>query len=220
MNELDEIIQTILPAAQTIQTALPLCRQLKLYLLDQTGLDRTFSNNEMQAIFTNTPFWAFCWASGYALASYILSNPSKVCGRRIIDFGSGSGIVAIAAAMAGADEAAACDIDINALKAAKINADLNNVRITTCKSVEDNVQKYDLLTAADVLYNTNNLFLLDRFFNYAPEVLLAESRVKNIGHPSYNKIYEGRAATLPRLDKSDIDEHVSIYTGNSCLCYY
>jgi predicted nicotinamide N-methyase len=214
MNELDKRLQTVLPGAETIQVSFPLCREIKLYLLDPAGMDRTFSFKEAQTIFTDTPFWAFCWASGNALASYIFRNSWKVAGRRIVDFGSGSGIVAIAAAMAGADEAVVCDIDPNALKAARANAELNNVWITTCASLDDCAQRYDLLTAADVLYNTKNLFLLDKFLDHAPEVLLADSRVNNIGHSSYNKIYECKAATMPILDKNNADELVSIYEGH------
>jgi predicted nicotinamide N-methyase len=214
MNELDKMLQTILPGVGTIQVSFPLYRELKLYLLDPAGMDRTFSFKETQILFADTPFWAFCWASGYAMASYILQNSWKVRDRRVIDFGSGSGIVAIAAAMAGAGEAIACDIDPNALKAAELNAELNNVKITTCKSLESHKCKYDLLTAADVLYNTNNLYLLDIFLMHASEVLLADSRVKNIGHSSYNKICEINAFTLPILDKTNADEVVSIYEAH------
>jgi predicted nicotinamide N-methyase len=214
MNELDKMLQTVLPGAGTIQVSFLFCSELKLNLLDPAGMDRTFSFHETQILFADTPFWAFCWARGYAMASYILQNSWKVRGRRVVDFGSGSGIVAIAAAIAGAGEAIACDIDPNALKAAEINAELNNVQITTSESLESGKRKYDLLTASDVLYNTNNLFLLDMFRKHAPEVLLADSRVKNIGHSSYNKICEVNAVTLPILDKSNADELVSIYEAH------
>jgi predicted nicotinamide N-methyase len=216
MKELEKIIQASLPGAKIAELSLPLYGELKLFLLDPSGMERGFSANEAQSIFTDTPFWAFCWASGYALASYILQNPGKVRGRRVVDFGSGSGVVAVAAAMAGADEAVACDLDTNALKAAMLNAELNNVRITVSRSLGKYAQKYDLLTAADVLYNTKNLFMLDMFLEHAPEVLLADSRVKNIEHALYNKIYEGMAATLPRLDKSD-DEVVGIYEASRTI---
>jgi len=213
MKELDKMLQTVLPGGKTIQVSIPSCRGLKLYLLNPSGMDRGFSLKEAQIIFRDTPFWAFCWASGIALASYIFQNPQRVAGRRIIDFGSGSGIVAIAAAMAGAHEAVACDIDPNALKAALYNAELNDVSIITCTSPAECTNSYDLLAAADVLYNTKNLYMLDIFLKHASEVWIADSRVKDTDHSSYKRVYECTAATLPILEKNNANEKVTIYKG-------
>lgn len=77
------------------------------------------------------PFWAFCWPGGQALARYILDKPEIVRGRTILDFGAGGGIVAIAAALAGAGLATACDIDPFARTASRINGRLNGVDVTT-----------------------------------------------------------------------------------------
>ena len=76
------------------------------------------------------PFWAFPWAGGQALARYVLDNPGIVRGRRVLDVASGSGLVAIAAAKAGAAGVVAGDIDPNAVAAIAINASANGVRIT------------------------------------------------------------------------------------------
>src|SRR5690606_33025676 len=57
------------------------------------------------------PYWAFAWAGGQALARYVLDNPETVRGRAVLDFGAGSGLVAIAAAKAGAARVLAADID-------------------------------------------------------------------------------------------------------------
>jgi predicted nicotinamide N-methyase len=209
--ELDQMLQRVLPGARTMLTVLPLIREVKLYLIDPAGMNRGFSAGEAKAVFADTPFWAFCWASGYVLASYILEHPEIVRGKRVLDFGSGSGVVAISASMSGAKEAIACDLDPNALRAATINAKLNGVEITACERLSDIGSRCDLLTAADVLYNTNNLTLLDTFIDYASEVLLAESRIKNIGHSSYNRICEVNAATLPDIPDSDSDGKVTIY---------
>src|SRR5262249_59181936 len=48
------------------------------------------------------PFWAFAWAGGQALARYLLDHPEVARDRHVIDIASGSGLVAIAAAKAGA----------------------------------------------------------------------------------------------------------------------
>ncbi len=75
------------------------------------------------------PFWAFAWAGGQALARYVLDNPSVVAGKATIDFASGSGIVAIAAAKAGAARVLAADIDVFCEAAVEINASANGVAV-------------------------------------------------------------------------------------------
>jgi predicted nicotinamide N-methyase len=76
------------------------------------------------------PFWAFAWAGGRALARYLLDHPEVIRGRRVIDVASGSGLVAIAAAMAGAATVAAYDIDPLADAAITVNARANGVAVT------------------------------------------------------------------------------------------
>lgn len=76
------------------------------------------------------PFWAFPWAGGQALARYIIENPHIVAGLRVVDIACGSGLVAIAAARAGAAHVIANDIDAYAEAAVALNADLNGVTIT------------------------------------------------------------------------------------------
>lgn len=76
------------------------------------------------------PFWAFPWAGGQALARYLLDNPAIVAGRRVLDVASGSGLVAIAAAKAGAASVIAGDIDPNAVAAIGINAAANGATVT------------------------------------------------------------------------------------------
>ena len=75
------------------------------------------------------PFWAFAWAGGQALARYILDNPETVADKRVLDFGSGSGLVAIAAAKAGAASVRASEIDPIATAAIALNAGVNGVEI-------------------------------------------------------------------------------------------
>src|SRR6202035_418723 len=71
------------------------------------------------------PFWAFPWAGGQALARYVLDNPAVVRGRHVLDVASGSGLVAIAAAKAGAASVTAGDIDPDAVAAIHRNAAAN-----------------------------------------------------------------------------------------------
>jgi len=73
------------------------------------------------------PFWAAAWPGGQALARYVLDHPGLVAGRRVLDLGSGSGLVAVAAALAGAADVEASEIDVYGVTAIGLNADLNGV---------------------------------------------------------------------------------------------
>ena len=75
------------------------------------------------------PFWAFAWAGGQALARYVLDHPAEVAGRRVLDLAAGSGLVAIAAASAGAASVRAVDIDPLAVAAVELNASANGVSV-------------------------------------------------------------------------------------------
>lgn len=76
-----------------------------------------------------TPFWADAWVGGQAVARYVLDHPELVAGRRVLDVASGSGLVAIAAAVAGAAAVTANDIDPYALAAIALNARANDVTV-------------------------------------------------------------------------------------------
>src|SRR5579871_2457792 len=75
------------------------------------------------------PYWAFAWAGGQALARYVLDHPELVAGKRVLDFGAGSGLVALAAAKAGAAHVTASEIDEIAGAAMALNAELNELII-------------------------------------------------------------------------------------------
>lgn len=99
---------------------------------------------------TEPPFWAAAWAGGQALARYLLDNPEIVAGRRVIDLASGSGLVAIAAAMAGAETVIAYDVDPLAAAAIRANAEAN--RVAVLAMCEDILPRDDLpATGTDVV---------------------------------------------------------------------
>lgn len=80
------------------------------------------------------PFWAFAWAGGQALARYLLDHPVAVEGRRVADIASGSGLVAIAAARAGAAAVTGYDIDPLAVAAIAVNAAANGVTVGAARA--------------------------------------------------------------------------------------
>lgn len=111
------------------------------------------TEDELATIGLPPPFWAFAWAGGQALARYLLDEPAIARGRRVLDFASGSGLVAIAAARCGAAGVEACDIDAFAAEAMALNAAANGVPLII--RLEDLVGRdegWDLVCAGDVCY--------------------------------------------------------------------
>ena len=100
------------------------------------------------------PFWAFPWAGGQALSQYVSSHPEIVRGKRVLDLASGSGLVAVAAALAGAKDVEANDIDPMCEAAISLNAELNNVpiRYRAGSLLEGHPPEADVILAADVFY--------------------------------------------------------------------
>jgi predicted nicotinamide N-methyase len=100
------------------------------------------------------PFWAFAWAGGQGLARFVLDNPHIARGRRVLDFASGSGLVGIAARMAGAAKVTCADIDPYAFEAAALNAALNQMTITPLReNLIGSAPDADVLLAGDVFYD-------------------------------------------------------------------
>jgi predicted nicotinamide N-methyase len=100
------------------------------------------------------PFWAFPWAGGQAVARYVLDWPEVVRGKTVLDFASGSGLVAIAAARAGAGRVVACDLDPFARAAIELNAELNGVEIGWREGdlLGGELPGVDVVLAGDVFY--------------------------------------------------------------------
>ena len=99
------------------------------------------------------PFWAFPWAGGQALARYLLDEPARVAGQRVLDIASGSGLVAIAAARAGARHVVAADVDELAVRAISVNAAANGVRVQPLLAdLLDDEAAADVVLCADAFY--------------------------------------------------------------------
>jgi predicted nicotinamide N-methyase len=100
------------------------------------------------------PFWAFAWAGGQALARHVLDDPDLVAGRAVLDLATGSGLVAIAAARAGARPVTANDIDPLSLAAAAANAQANDVELRLVEGdVLQSDDRYAVVLAGDVFYS-------------------------------------------------------------------
>ena len=106
-----------------------MCPEISLHLADEAHGLWLKTEDELAEIGLPPPFWAFAWAGGQGLARYVLDHPEIVRGRHVLDFASGSGLVAIAAAKAGAASVVAADIDPFSATAVAINAAANGVAL-------------------------------------------------------------------------------------------
>jgi predicted nicotinamide N-methyase len=131
---------------------------------------------------TQPPYWAYAWAGGVVLARHILDHPQSVAGRRMLDLGAGSGLVAIAAAKAGASAVMAAEIDRNGVAAIGLNATANGIAITV---IGDDITAgpppaIDLVLAGDVFYGREVALrvipFLDRCLAAGIEVLIGDPR--------------------------------------------
>jgi predicted nicotinamide N-methyase len=114
----------------TAIVAPPLVPEIRLYLATEITPIWRATEETLARGAVPPPFWAFAWAGGQGLARYLLDHPETVAGREVLDIGSGSGIVAIAAAKAGAARVVAAEIDHFAQAAIALNAALNGVAVT------------------------------------------------------------------------------------------
>jgi predicted nicotinamide N-methyase len=103
--------------------------ELELLLADEITPIWRLTEEALEEMGLPPPFWAFAWAGGQALARYVLDTPEVVAGRRVIDFATGSGIVALAAMRAGASRVLAADIDLYCEAAVAENAVRNGVAV-------------------------------------------------------------------------------------------
>ncbi len=184
---------------------------LTLWLIDAQNMDRAFSPEETRRILDEPPYWCFCWASGLAMARWLVEQPHWVQGKRVLDFGAGSGVAAIAAARAGAAEVVACDLDPLALQACRENAALNGVSLGYSADFFAEADRFDLILVADVLYDRANLPLLDHFLSRGQQALVADSRVKDFQHPRYERLHMLEACTWPDLAEPQEFRQVSLY---------
>ncbi|HEY2195810.1 MAG TPA: 50S ribosomal protein L11 methyltransferase [Actinomycetospora sp.] len=144
----------------------PLVGEVTLLLADD--IHRAWSQADEEA----PPFWAFAWAGGQALARHVLDHPQVVRGRRVLDLATGSGIVAIAAARAGALHVVASDSDARARVAARRNAALNGVSLDVVGDLvgqdADEVElDVDVVLAGDVFYEQPMARLMAEFLDEA-----------------------------------------------------
>jgi predicted nicotinamide N-methyase len=132
-----------------------LCPEIRLHLITDACRLWYATQPDLEKIGLEDPYWGFCWAGGQALARFILDHAEWVAGKRVLDFGAGCGIDAVAACMVGADHLLASDIDPMAAAAIKLNAGANSVTIgtTILDLVGDPLQDFDVVLAGDMFFD-------------------------------------------------------------------
>ncbi len=131
----------------------PFVPELTLHLADEATALWEKTEAALGAINLPPPFWAFAWAGGQALARHVLDHPQLVAGHRVLDFASGSGICALAAAKAGAVAIQAVDIDPYACAAIAINAAMNGLAVDVMRDdIVGQTGPWTLILAGDISY--------------------------------------------------------------------
>jgi predicted nicotinamide N-methyase len=143
------------------------------------------------------PFWSFPWAGGQALARYILDHPDVVAGRHVLDLAAGSGLVAIAAALAGASYVTANDIDPYAAAAQEMNAKANGVQLKVVMGdVLDDETNAEVVLAGDVCYERE---LSDRVLAFLTRAQVGGADVL-LGDPGRTYLPRERLAEVASYD--------------------
>jgi predicted nicotinamide N-methyase len=165
----------------TAIAAPPLVPEIRLYLASEITPIWRATEETLARGAVPPPYWAFAWPGGQGLARYIIDHPETVAGREVLDIGSGSGIVAIAAAKAGASRVVAAEIDPFAVAAIALNAALNEVTVTveTRDLLDRAAAGWDVALAGDICYeepmSSRAMALLRR--------IAARGRVSLLGDP-------------------------------------
>ena len=200
--------------------SVPLVPEIKLYQASEPMSVWQQTEQATGRIGLDPPFWAFAWAGGQALARYLLDHPEAVTGGHAIDVASGSGLVAIAAVLAGAAAVTAYDIDPLAAAAIAANADANGVAVPTALA---DVRLYDDLPWP----GTDLVLVADAFYEQelAAEVLRLAERSRDHGAAvligDFGRAYLPRARLVPLasydvpglrvLEDADV-KHTTVWT--------
>jgi predicted nicotinamide N-methyase len=176
------------------QVQVPLVPEIRLHLAEDAIVLWARMEAEVGTKLAS-PYWASAWLGGQALARYVLDHREIVAGRRVLDLASGSGLVGIAASLAGAAAVTANDIDPYARAAIEMNARANAVEVTiSCDNMLEGGggEDADLVLAGDVFYSRSMARAVLRFL----EAASARGAQVLIGDPGRAELPGGRLRTV------------------------
>lgn len=150
------------------------------------------------------PYWAFPWAGGMALAHHLTDHADAVAGLSVLDLGSGSGLVAIAAMKAGAARVDAAEIDPFGVAAIGLNALANDVSVGVIARdiTGEPVPAVDVVTVGDLFYEQA---LAERVTEFLDRCV-AVGMVVLIGDPERAYLPYGRLRLLGEYPTPDVGE--------------
>lgn len=202
-------------AANTEIVLPPLVPEISLRLATEITPIWQATETELQQIGIPPPFWAFCWPGGQALARYVLDNPDIVRGKRVLEFAAGGAVSGIAAALAGAAEVIANDIDAMAVIAAQTNAALNGV--TLMPSTENYLDLKtpsgcDVILAGDIFYEQSPAVEIEAFLRREAEagalVLIGDPGRKYLPIKNLQEVIRYQVPTSLELEDREMRDGV------------
>jgi len=201
--------------ANTALIAPPLVPDIRLHLATEVVPLWRKTEEELEAEGVPPPYWAFAWAGGQALARYVLDHPECVAKKRVLDFGSGSGLLAIAAAKSGATGVLAVDIDRFAAAAIVLNAEANNARVDVrAEDVIDSDDGWQTVLVGDMCYERplaeRLLAWLHKLTERGATVLLGDPGRSYFPKSGVEKLETYRVQTTRDLEDREIRE-TSVY---------
>jgi len=151
---LDPVWSRELVLSSTVVRPAPYVPEVRLHLAEDVTLLWQRLERDLDRTGTEPPYWSSAWAGGQAVARYVLDNPEVVAGRRVLDLASGSGLCAIASALAGAGQVTASEVDEISVSAIEVNAAVNGVSISAVLRdfVAGEPPDVDVVLAGDVCY--------------------------------------------------------------------
>lgn len=184
-------------AINTDLLAVPLVPEIRLHLAHEAIDLWSLTEAELGQIGLPPPFWAFAWAGGKALARHVLDHPEIVAGKNVLDFASGSGLVAIAAAKAGAKYVEAAEIDAFALAAITLNAARNGVAVTPIgRDLIGTDEAWDVVLVADIFYESDTAARITPWL----EALAARGAQVLIGDPGRTYLPQAKLRAIASYD--------------------
>jgi predicted nicotinamide N-methyase len=199
--------------ANTRARPVPHVPEIMLHLADESVPLWQKTEEELGEAGLPPPYWAFAWAGGQALARYVLDHPDAVAGKRVLDLAAGSGLVAIAAARAGAAPVIAADIDHFTEAAITLNAEQNGVHVEVL--VRDLLDspvparpRYNVILVGDLFYErttaARTLAFLDRHTGFGTAVLIGDPGRTYLPRQRLAKLCEYAVPVTRELEDLDI----------------
>lgn len=170
---------------------------LEGFLVEGESACRPLAPETATRIMDSPPFWSLLWPAGYVLCRTLRSRPDLMRGRDCIDLGSGSGMVSVALAKAGA-HVRAVDSDLAALEVTKLHSARAGVYFALSSDWRN--EPTQTLFLADFLYDEDNLKCLSGFATHCQEIVVVDSRLKKLELEGFSYLGRREGLAVPDLD--------------------